>query len=145
VTSFFSSFACRCGGHCTWCRDRQKGADFRATTAKLYGLPSADFDCPHNHPWGYVATSLNTLPPTPAPTGASVLADAHLTAREAADPARVAEAKRRFEICKTCDRSTSFHSCTLYQGCCFGRYRTEPQSRCPLDKWAKEKPCPKET
>ncbi len=44
--------------------------------------------------------------------------------------------KERFLICKTCEHSRSAgFDCVLRSGCCFGRWRTKPESQCPADKW----------
>lgn len=44
--------------------------------------------------------------------------------------------KERFLICKTCEHSRSAgFDCVLRTGCCFGRWRTKPDSQCPSDKW----------
>ena len=53
-----------------------------------------------------------------------------------ATPAGIAEAKRRFAICQTCENSRDkAFACVLYEGCCFGRYRASPDSHCPQLKW----------
>ena len=57
-------------------------------------------------------------------------------AAQAPDPAPVAEAKRRFAICQTCEHSRdNAFACALYSGCCFGRYRSDPSNACPARKW----------
>ncbi len=44
--------------------------------------------------------------------------------------------KRRFEICKACELSQDDgFACKLYEGCCFGRWRSEPDNKCPAGKW----------
>jgi len=50
--------------------------------------------------------------------------------------------KKRFDICKTCDNaSETGFKCSLYKGCCFGKWRTIATNQCPLGKWpAIEKP-----
>lgn len=44
--------------------------------------------------------------------------------------------KIRFEICKECPqaREEGF-GCVHHVGCCFGRWRSQPESRCYLGKW----------
>ena len=43
---------------------------------------------------------------------------------------------KRYAICKTCDKSTeSGHRCSLHKGCCFGRWRSKPESKCYSGKW----------
>lgn len=52
------------------------------------------------------------------------------------DPAAVAEAQRRFTICKTCDHSSDGgFACDLYHDCCFGRFRSAVANHCPSKKW----------
>ena len=46
--------------------------------------------------------------------------------------------KNRFEICKTCEKSLEGgFGCKLYKKCCFGKFRTKPESKCPDNppKW----------
>jgi len=44
--------------------------------------------------------------------------------------------KQRFEICKTCDKATEAgHKCSLHKSCCFGAWRSRPESKCYLGKW----------
>jgi len=44
--------------------------------------------------------------------------------------------KERFLICKTCEHSRSAgFDCVLRTGCCFGRWRTKPESQCPAGRW----------
>jgi len=44
--------------------------------------------------------------------------------------------KKRYLICKACGNSyDSGHKCRHYRGCCFGNWRTKPESKCPADKW----------
>ena len=42
----------------------------------------------------------------------------------------------RFAICKVCEhtRKDGF-ACALRSGCCFGKWRTRPESQCPAGKW----------
>ena len=49
------------------------------------------------------------------------------------------EIKHRFEICKTCDKSTEQgFGCSLHKQCCFGSWRTNPKSECYYNppKWS---------
>lgn len=42
----------------------------------------------------------------------------------------------RYKICQACEHTLSAgHGCALRTGCCFGRWRTKPDSQCPSDKW----------
>ncbi len=44
--------------------------------------------------------------------------------------------KARFEVCKGCEESKQEgFGCRLHRGCCFGRWRSRPESRCPIGKW----------
>ena len=44
--------------------------------------------------------------------------------------------KARFEVCKGCaEAKQDGFGCRLHKGCCFGRWRARPESRCPLGKW----------
>ena len=44
--------------------------------------------------------------------------------------------KERFLICKTCEHSRSAgFDCVLRTGCCFGKWRTKSDSKCPAGKW----------
>ena len=67
--------------------------------------------------------------PTPEP-------DADAQAAAEAVVARLAEIKRRFAICKTCEhaRDDGF-ACALHTGCCFGRFRSDLASACPAGRW----------
>ena len=52
-------------------------------------------------------------------------------------------AKRRFEVCKTCDQAKDqAFACKLHKGCCFGRWRSRPASQCPATppRWLAESP-----
>jgi len=67
----------------------------------------------------------NNSPPDPASPGSAV-----------ASPATVAEAQRRFAICKTCPHSCDDgFACELYDGCCFGRFRSAAANHCPFGLW----------
>lgn len=50
-------------------------------------------------------------------------------------PEAIVESKRLFEICKACEhgRDNAF-ACNLYHGCCFGKFRSNPASQCPIGK-----------
>ena len=44
--------------------------------------------------------------------------------------------KNRFEICKACGQSTDTgFGCAHHKGCCFGRWRSQPENKCPEGKW----------
>ena len=66
----------------------------------------------------------------------AVRADGSRSPAPAPDPAAVAEARRRFAICRTCEhaRDDGF-ACDLYAGCCLGKFRTIATSHCPSSKW----------
>ena len=56
--------------------------------------------------------------------------------RQQPDPVAIAETERRFGICKACAHLRDDGcACALYDGCCFGRFRANPMSRCPARKW----------
>jgi hypothetical protein len=59
-----------------------------------------------------------------------------LTKSPLASPEDIAEAKRRFNICKACEnaRDDGF-ACTLHPTCCFGRWRGNPENHCPVGLW----------
>jgi len=45
-------------------------------------------------------------------------------------------AKQRFEICKSCDKSMeNGFGCIHHKGCCFGKWRSRPENKCPEGKW----------
>ena len=44
--------------------------------------------------------------------------------------------KTRFAICKTCNKSgEQGHVCALHKSCCFGQWRSKPESKCYEGKW----------
>ena len=50
--------------------------------------------------------------------------------------AALAETKRRFEICKSCEHSRdNAFACALYHGCCFGKFRSNTNNRCLDGHW----------
>ena len=52
------------------------------------------------------------------------------------DSIKIKELKQRYEICKLCSRSPdSGLTCAIYKSCCFGKWRTKPESKCPEGKW----------
>jgi len=47
-----------------------------------------------------------------------------------------AEARRRFELCKSCDQAErDAFACALKKGCCFGRWRAVAENHCPAGRW----------
>jgi hypothetical protein len=43
---------------------------------------------------------------------------------------------KRFEICKSCARSRDEgFGCVHHVGCCFGRWRSQPENKCYEGKW----------
>jgi hypothetical protein len=47
----------------------------------------------------------------------------------------------RYKICQACEHTLSAgHGCALRSGCCFGRWRTKPESQCPAGRWPAESP-----
>lgn len=50
--------------------------------------------------------------------------------------ASIAESKRRFDICRTCEHSRdNAFACNLYPGCCFGKFRSNTNNRCLDGHW----------
>jgi len=48
----------------------------------------------------------------------------------------IEEIIRRFGICKKCSRSIGGgFKCQHHKGCCFGRWRAQPDNHCPEGKW----------
>ena len=44
--------------------------------------------------------------------------------------------QKRFEICKLCTQSKDDgFGCVHHVGCCFGRWRSQPENKCPEGKW----------
>ena len=71
------------------------------------------------------------------PFGISRRARAEHRRVDRAVTATVAEAKRCFAICRTCEHSRDDgFACDLYHGC-FGKYRSDQASQCPIAKWPK--------
>lgn len=67
LPQFTTSTVCLSGDHCSTCRDREKGARFRAGLRGAFSIPEADFPCPYGKPWSDVAP-----PAPPAPAKASI-------------------------------------------------------------------------
>jgi len=119
-TTFFDSPECRSGTHCRTCRAQAAGAGFRTSIAAYFKLPSADWDCPHGHPWGLDAT-VEAIP-----------------ASEATDNEKVAF-DFRYKICRKCDDFTGNHCEQKFpDGCCLERWHKFLHGHdgpCPLGKW----------
>ena len=50
--------------------------------------------------------------------------------------AQGAQAKRRFELCRACAQSRDAgFGCAHHKGCCFGQWRSRPESKCPEGTW----------
>ena len=129
-TGFFATGTCRLGVHCHTCRNRVKRAAFRAAIAGEFNLSDTDFDCPHGRQWG-----IDGEPQSISFTSKSPLRPPRLSA-SLSDPAIEAEVKRRFAICKTCEHSRDDgFACNLHTGCCFGRWRSNPENHCPDGQW----------
>lgn len=46
------------------------------------------------------------------------------------------EVRGRFRICKACEHSRrGGFRCKLRKGCCFGKWRAEPENHCKIGKW----------
>ena len=126
---------CRGHLHCILCRTKEgDGKRFRRGIAPhLIESVSADFECPQGFKWGekiepevgfvFQGTFLSgqlseqSIPP--------------MLTKEDIDRTR-----QRFEICKTCDKSTEGgHKCSLHKSCCFGAWRSRLESKCYEGKW----------
>ncbi len=127
---FFATGTCRLGVHCRTCRNREAGMAFRTAVAAEFNLDAPDFDCPHGRQWG-IDDEQESIPFTfPSPSHPPHLSD------PLPDPAMEAEAKRRFSICRTCEHSCDdAFACVLHTGCCFGRWRSNPENHCPDGQW----------
>jgi len=108
---------------CGLCRSRHPdGVRFRANRG-------GDFECPLGKPW----TDERWLPPKIA---AAVAAQAKAAPQRVMLPEDAERSRKRFEICKACDQAENEgFKCALHKGCCFGRWRSKPESKCPQDKW----------
>ena len=129
-TGFFATGTCRLGVHCHTCRNRKTGMAFRTAIAVEFNLADADFECPHSRQWGIKgepqSIPLKSKSPSHTPRFSAPLPD----------PAIEAEAKRRFAICKDCQHSCDDgFACELHTGCCFGRWRSNPENHCPAGQW----------
>jgi len=144
--SFSDTFACRSGHHCRTCRDRTDGVDFRANIAARFSLMTTDWPCPRSRPWDFEgnATPLPASHPPAPPTrqhpraiaSPEVTSEAGSTLSTDSGQANLTEIKRRFAICKSCPhtRDNAF-ACALHPSCCFGKFRSNSDNRCPAGKW----------
>lgn len=64
---FTKSVFCSSGARCPHCRNKIKGLTWRTGMAKMFNLPSADFECPKKKPWvtDSQAAAQSNLPPQP--------------------------------------------------------------------------------
>ena len=68
-------------------------------------------------------------------TGRRVSASPSVVAA-APHPSDIERVKIRFAICKTCEQAErEGFSCRSHEGCCFGRFRAKPESKCPRGQW----------
>ena len=144
--SFFDTFACRSGDHCHTCRARTAGRAFRTSIAACFEMPTIDFPCPHGRPWDFKG-SATQLPVSHSPAPAThqhprAIASPEVTAESGSTPstgsgqAKLTEIKSRFAICRTCEHSRDdAFAGALHSGCCFGKFRSNPASRCPAGRW----------
>lgn len=70
---------CASAAHCSGCRDREAGVQFRRGLKVLLRLDRDDFECPFGRPWGTAATP---LPPARTMTQVAGLVEAHCDACE---------------------------------------------------------------
>jgi len=62
--------------------------------------------------------------------------EASVPVQPSATPTVNYEARRRYEICKTCEQSESGgFKCRLHSGCCFGSWRANINNHCIEGKW----------
>lgn len=62
IEDFTKSIFCSSGARCPHCRNKVKGLTWRTGMAKMFNLPSHDFECPKKKPWlsdGQNATQSN--------------------------------------------------------------------------------------
>jgi hypothetical protein len=134
LKNYILSDACRGKLHCTRCRSKSKGRLFREHLFNYLTIkiPCVDFDCPFGYEWGakiepeFVPRKIVFQEGNQrVPTSAQMNENTELSIE-------------RFTICKTCDKSSeNGHKCSLHKGCCFGRWRSNPENKCPdnLPKW----------
>jgi len=122
---------CRGYRHCVLCRNKEAGKRFREhILITVMDPPSKeDFDCPDKKEWSEI------WPVTPV-----VLRDNFKGVNQNAIPQLEQSelSKQRFEICKVCEHATeNGFGCELHKGCCFGGWRSRPESQCYADppKW----------
>jgi len=119
---------CKGHPHCQLCRSFNGGRQFREHVVALIKIDkpnTVDFECPEKLPWGFYGnqTIRERLQPL---------------LREYIEVKVLPIAKERFEICKKCEHSKEKgHKCELHEGCCFGRWRSDPKNSCPAEppKW----------
>ena len=121
-----------CNGHnlCSVCRNREFGRQFRVDVLRIMKLSiPTDFDCTEKKEW---INGELTLPVKKTPDRLIITPAAGKEIN-----AKMAElSKTRFEICKNCDQSLEQgQKCVLHKGCCFGRWRGNPDNKCFIGKW----------
>ena len=116
--------------HCTLCRAKEKGRMFRKQVSKHLIEPAGvDFVCPQGYEWDTVIEPEIKPVRISLPENKKIAPNKILT-----ENAKLST--ERFEICKTCDKaSKEGHKCSLHKGCCFGRWRSKPENKCPEGKW----------
>ncbi len=123
---FTKSTVCIGRCHCKWCRDLEKGW-WRESLGRHWRIPKTDFPCPAKppKPWGYKPPEGEKPKPIP---------------QTPEQEKRAEEAKRRYRICQHCDDTKNAgDGCEHRSKCCFGNFRSRPESKCPHpdgDKWA---------
>jgi len=131
---------CRGKLHCTLCRAKDRGKRFREEVAQhLIEQVEVDFICPLGYEWD-TKIEPEFMPALNKAEGPQKFI--FQEGNQQPPPAQLNEdtelSKKRFEICKTCEHATeNGHKCALYKGCCFGRWRAQPENKCPADppKW----------
>jgi len=121
---------CDKGYFCQICRDKINGGGFR-WKFMVNGIDFAkelNFECPQGKPWNATEEKL--------PAGNVMEVKSSGVASLVIAPKLSKIAKERFEICKTCDKATEAgHKCSLHKACCFGAWRSKPESKCYDGKW----------
>lgn len=135
MIKFSLANTCRGRLHCTLCRKKLgDGAKFRGHVIRhLMEDLGVDFECPQGFKWDA------KIEPEAEFVFQGVISNGQLSEQSAPSmPTKedVERVRQRFEICKTCDKATEGgHKCSLHKACCFGAWRSDPESKCYEGKW----------
>ena len=117
--------------HCALCRNRAGGLDFRKflTPFAFADESKAHFECPQGFKWD------EKIEPNPKFVP-KVIIPIEQPAPPVPKKEDVERLRKRFEICKTCDKATDGgHKCSLHKSCCFGAWRSRVENKCYIGKW----------